>query len=302
MITRLFRTYYTTSFRKVSLSHVKQWHIGSNLGVQMLEDVSQSQYKVAKIILKNPQAVIVDEDQYKDLTPKDRENNRFVPLTQQIFPQGLPDKYSFLKPVQKEFLAKIGGVTTHFYLGNLTYIYKSASEQEARRINSGIAIGRWDLVISREKLAISWAKQAALKANKQEALIVYGAGHDFKKTIKQLKDPDIVYKKTYHTAPPESPTIQSNKKHSILKKHSLFIPKEMIRDDPKLLYDALIPDCIKTLLNEQIVTLKELQSIYETKPWVIETLLSDKEIFDAVKTKNLTVDEIETRSKNCKVD
>lgn len=280
-----------THTNKTNITHIKQLHTPRHpMDQPLLEKIAFSQYKVAKTILAHPHSIVAHEDIYKTMTPTDVKDNRFVPLTHKIFPNGIPESFTSLNPVQKEYLAKIQGAKTLYYLGKLSHIYKTASEQEAKRINSGIAIGRLDLIFeARETLALTWSHQAALHAKNPHILLVYGAGHNFKSRIEQLHHSSIVFKKSINTTQAlEKPT----KPIVSLNKHSLVLPKECKGENLDELYENFIPSTVKELINKKLTTLKELQDVYEKSPYTIEKLLSDETTYDAFLNQQFTLQEL----------
>jgi len=294
MKSRLFRL---SLLPRTHITHVKQLHMPfRHADNSMLEHIAYSQYGVVRAILANPQAIVVQEEQHEDLTPKEIKDHRFVPLAQRFFPQGLPDKFDAMNKVQKEFLAKIKGANTLFYLGKLSHLFKSETKAEALRINSGIAVGRLDFIFApREKLALYWAKQAAMREFKPDVLLVYGAGHNFKAQIKQLNDPSIVYKKSINTLKITSESKEEKKpshpKSFFAESRSLIIPKEA-DEDPDSLFEDFIPDLIKHFISNHLTSLTELQTVYEASPWVIENLLSKKNIQDAFSKQLVSLKEL----------
>lgn len=288
------RSLSSRSSQPVYVTHVQQLHMPRhNADKDTLEHIAHSQFHVARAIIDHPNAAVVQEDHYTDLTPKHANENRFVPLTHRLFPQGLPHKFQELTNTQKEFLAKMQGATTLFYLGKLSHIYKSASEAEAKRINSGIAIGRLDLIFeAREKLALLWAKKAAADAKKQDVLLVYGAGHDFHSCVDRLKIPSVIFKKSISTTLESEDRATATEKQPPVENKSLVLPKESYGENVEDLYQNFIPDIVKNLLDKRLTTLKELQIVYGKSPWVIEALLSEENLYNAYTRKSVSLNQL----------
>lgn len=124
------------------------------------------------------------------------------------FPSGIPSAFTDLTPFQKVTLLEFGGTFVLFYLGLLTHVYKTISKDENCYLDARIATGELHLMMEpRERLAIHWAKQAALKSDKNKILLIYGVVHDFEHLISKLNDPKVVFSKKFLTSMPTIPDL-----------------------------------------------------------------------------------------------
>lgn len=180
-----------TPERKITLQHVKQMHM-PRVSVSVVtpivkEHVSYSQYHVARTILANPNTIVLDEGLYEDCTPETAEKLKKDPMgmfvvAKIIFPDGIPDQFEKLNQLQKDFIAEVGAPIVLFYLDQLTHVYKTSSEEENKKLESAVAKGDYSMVYEpREKQALFWAKQAAIKSGKNHILLIYGADHNFER-------------------------------------------------------------------------------------------------------------------------
>jgi hypothetical protein len=207
--------------QKVSITHVKQMHMPPKSSEEMITDdmiehIACSQYGVIKTILANPEAIVVKEGLTEDYTPSTK-HQMLAKTTQIILPLGIPDDYSKLTPLQKKFLADLGGAEVLFFLNKLTHIYKAITVDDDKRISSIVRGDQKELTSAqllnrilkpeisllvfgeREKLALTLAKKAALLSKKNHVLLIFGSKHNFKTRIQEVNDPEIEYKGSVET-------------------------------------------------------------------------------------------------------
>lgn len=218
--------------KKISIIHVQQKHkppFMQNCPPKILEEVAYSQYHVAKIILENKDAIVLKESLYENYTPKifqessSQEKSMFS-FVAMVFPKGIPGSFDKLSPLQKDTLVKLSGPVVLFYLGQLTHIYKTSSEKECKLVDSRVKLGEVGVITEvREKQAIHWAKQAAIQSGKTKVLLVFGASHNFERTISKLNDPLVTFHKNINTVTPRL---------------ILPLPKPMEHKEPSLFFGA----------------------------------------------------------------
>lgn len=200
--------------RKITLQHVKQAHDlpGLQLDPMGKEAVSYSQYHVAKTILAilaNRNAVVVAEG-LEDHTPESAKELKMNPMNmfraaKSIFRKGIPDKFEELNALQKQFLVEVTAPRVLFFLDQLTHIYQTSSKEERKELEIALSKDDYSMVFEpRERQALFWAKQAAIKSGKNHILLIFGASHNFERHQDILSKEGIEIQMSIDTRNPET--------------------------------------------------------------------------------------------------
>ena len=104
------------------------------------EEISKSQFLILKEIEKNPNALVFLESHTEDYTPELLLNNKTIKLLSEIakmfFPEGkIPEDYSQLTNMQKEFLREYGGALTAYFMGVIDTVHRSISPSNCKEID-----------------------------------------------------------------------------------------------------------------------------------------------------------------------
>jgi hypothetical protein len=163
------------SSKKVHITHVKQTHLPAYVPVSEvrekdMEEAAYSQFMVARTILDNPHALVLNEGLYEDYIPSLMKENKNSPVACTLSPEGTFEDYTQLTNEQKKYLAMRTGAVTLFDLGKLPNIYKTIGKQESKQIDALISAGVSEALYEhRERLAIKYAKIAAENSSNQFA-------------------------------------------------------------------------------------------------------------------------------------
>lgn len=165
-----------------------------------IDRVARSQFEIAHSILKDKRAVFY-ESLYADLTIEDVTTGPSPTMTDaaiMIFPEGLPNDFAKLNPLQREFLAKEGGAKMLLYLGKvdrLRKVYQTQEQSDAidQKISTqskkygGISNALkakdpviLDLIFKQREAAAATEITSYLKANPgKKTTVIFGGLHDF---------------------------------------------------------------------------------------------------------------------------
>src|SRR5690242_1344934 len=93
---------------------------------EWIDHVAQSQYELAKFILRHPELAVFRESVDFDLDPQYFQYSQNSPLAKNVrnsFPAGLPASFTGMTNRQKSFLAENGAVLTLYYLEKIKFIH-----------------------------------------------------------------------------------------------------------------------------------------------------------------------------------
>jgi len=122
----------------VTVFHIGHWHELTGMGLEKdpdagthggIDTVSFSQYQVARTILANPNAMILEEGTTKIRYAKAE------PYFESIFPSGFPVKYEELSVDQKEALETYRAPAILLGLNLVKYIYPTQSIEDYNRLS-----------------------------------------------------------------------------------------------------------------------------------------------------------------------
>ncbi len=230
---------------KINITHIQQMHkppFVENISLSIQEMVAYSQYNVAQYILESKDSIVLMEGLSEDYDSKKfescLENSPTIPYIMGSFPEGIPNSFSELTPVQKELLVSYGAPVILFFLGNLEAVYKTADIKQSQSVKSVITsflksktdFEETSFFETVETNALKWAKHAALQTHKNEILLIYGATHDFEKRLSKLNDSNFVFKAKIFTliAPDLQNSIINKGLHHLLDNNSIKLD-ELIR-------------------------------------------------------------------------
>lgn len=163
----------------INITHVKQRH-SFGYFPSVSEAISFSQFRVAQIILKQADVLVLVEDTHEDLTAENC-SAWDIEEADKVFPdKKFPVEYSALNEKQKRFLCVNGGALTLLLLGKISKIYKTYNDgEQAYQMHEAAQKDASILFKPREDLALNLAKQACQHAKKNDVLLVFGQAHDF---------------------------------------------------------------------------------------------------------------------------
>ncbi len=269
---------------------------------------------------KPQETIILLEGEVEDLLQETQRSEWVIKeeasRIKQIFPSGLPDQFSSLTSLQKETLVKIDSTKILYYLGEITDIYKTANKNEQKesvrcvqkmqhlnieykddfshlnwhpRMQAEAVYARnqryydymWCVWKPREWLAIRYAKEAAIKTNKSEVLIIFGGVHNFNECIDLMKDPDISLSSAIETTPEEPP--------SLMDWYLARIPMTISGIRP--LDDIIMGSCIVYFIQAKLTTLSEIIEIYNNNRSAI-TLMRLPNFIEAIEEKLISVKQV----------
>lgn len=218
---------------KVFITHLKQIHwppFGAKPTSELLDRIAFSQYQIAKVILANPNAIVLYEGLTKNLLGFDLNKQQDFSLDPDVlslyeygirenllksFRLGIPNSFSELNEEQKALIAEHGGDKVLYYLKKLNSIYQTITPEkylnhlaqvrkELTKLLTDKELYKNIGLISKtyEEEAIYWAKQAALQSGMNHVLLIFGKGHDFQARIQQMNDPSVCLYKEIDTSVP----------------------------------------------------------------------------------------------------
>jgi hypothetical protein len=111
----------------------------------LFQRVALSQFKVARYLVQHPQALVMQEHLFSDLTPtayrreaQKPEPNRAIEA-QTVFPSGIPTVFNQLSESQKQFLGNEGAAAALFFLGALTQVHAELRGEDLKRMQAALA-------------------------------------------------------------------------------------------------------------------------------------------------------------------
>lgn len=282
---------------KISVIHIKQQHKIPDFVREYREiGTSYSQYHVAKSILEHKDAIVLQEGLYEDYTPQIYfESKELVEEVKKNFSKGLPDSYKELSELQRQFLREFDGSVILFFLGQITHVFKTQSEEEfkqdsvehdklIKQLNEleGTELTsdtlNW-LFKVREERALNRAKETAREHGANKVLLVYGADHDIEKRISDLKDPSIVFEKSIDAAPDLVESLENILEGKEEKENSNFEER----------FEEL---GLSELIEKGVTTLDKLKGLNEKSPWVFK-ILGYERFFSSVLRKSISISQLE---------
>ncbi|MCW8385761.1 hypothetical protein OQJ15_05490 [Fluoribacter dumoffii] len=181
------------------------------INLKLKEEVAYSQFKVAQLILKNPQKVIVLEGLDHKIT-SDEQDIVSKETTDDIranFPNGIPECFNKLSDVQKDLLRVNTAPVVLLCLNKIPVVYPSTTPELAKKLYTAIdeATSRGNLLgelkkiesdfrPEREQSAIASCLAAARESENFEVFLVFGGLHKFY----QYQPED----NSYYMTPPEN--------------------------------------------------------------------------------------------------
>lgn len=198
----------------------------SELPERRLEQIAESQHRIALFISKNSNLPVFSEQIEKKISRKEldqKNKNLFLSLNgsyKTVFPSGLPEHFENLSLEQKEKLVSSGGDVVSFMLEKTGNLYPVTGENEAdeevgKKVNAQLtqrdlkqdlsAITElYDLVFrQRETMALKQIVEFFRKNPQQrEAILVFGSMHDFRRYPHIFPEGCILIPEDF-AAPPE---------------------------------------------------------------------------------------------------
>lgn len=180
--------------------------------VEFLRDnIARSQFNVATTILNHPNAAIVREGRSNLMH---HQSSRFDHTAKEnickSFQYSSFNDFSHLSSQQKELLIQYGGDQILFYLGFVSFIHPSIDFVNARKLWNDMKScqgegacqklqeveKKWRTL--REQKALAFCLTAARDENKQEVLLLFGQGHNFK-TYESTHEPHFCLQEPVNT-------------------------------------------------------------------------------------------------------
>ncbi|KTD68096.1 hypothetical protein Lste_1254 [Legionella steelei] len=163
----------------------------NTLSPKLREQVAYSQFKVAQLILNNPDKVIVLEGFDHKMTPENVSNDTFKKVIEH-FPTGIPKDFNELSTEQKELLRVHMAPIVLLCLGQIPAVYPASTPKLAQEVHAAIKEKEKsenpidELLIIEEKFrseremqAIDGCLDAANESGRTEVFLVFGGNHKF---------------------------------------------------------------------------------------------------------------------------
>ncbi len=152
--------------------------------------IVRAQYEIAHYLLRNSNLPIVAESFSVNML-----SAAFGANNHRLFPEGLPTNFEQLTFSQKKVLYEMGAAFALVYDGSLPIIYKSIDEEDGGKAESELSkisyresdkrLKTETDFLNRENLALDNVEIAAKahygSSNEGTVILIFGAGHDFKK-------------------------------------------------------------------------------------------------------------------------
>ncbi len=187
--------------RIIYLPQTHESVMGSSVKVneEGLDEISRSQFKIARYIGNNPGLPVFSEQVDTDISVTMLSSSRLAPVGKEyeaLYGKSIPATYEELTPTQKQKLARAGGELTQFMLRKIEKLHKVVPDAQTqddlfRSISEGLknqttgtvefGSALYQLIFDRREILALTEINKYFKANpfQRDVVLVYGSIHDF---------------------------------------------------------------------------------------------------------------------------